>query len=89
MTLFPGCEVLEKTWEGFKGEALKNFSGEFKSGPVTFLQVAIQLSENLRGIHQNNLIHKHINPDNIQFDPDGKGRKLPADERQYQAVQFA
>lgn len=51
--------------EDFDGQTLKNVAARLDRDPATFLPVAIQLSDTLGEIHQNSLIHNHINSDNI------------------------
>ncbi|NEU76693.1 AAA family ATPase [Hassallia byssoidea VB512170] len=49
----------------FGGEPLKNFITAQKLDFSNFLQIGIQLSSTLAQIHQNNIIHKDIKPQNI------------------------
>jgi predicted ATPase len=62
--------------EDFEGHTLRNFVSRFNRDPATFLQVAIQLSDTLGEIHENNLIHNHLNPDNILCSLDTKRVKI-------------
>jgi predicted ATPase/signal transduction histidine kinase len=62
--------------EDFEGRTLRNFANKFDRDPVTFLQIAIQLSDTVEEIHQNNLIHNHLNPDNILCSLDTKKVKI-------------
>jgi predicted ATPase/signal transduction histidine kinase len=62
--------------EDFEGQSLKKFIHIFTRDLEMFLRVAIELSHTLGEIHQNNLIHKTINPDNILFNPDTKRVKI-------------
>lgn len=47
------------------GESLKNFITKRNFDLSNFLQIAIQLSSTLAQLHQNNIIHKDIKPQNI------------------------
>lgn len=49
----------------FKGESLAKFLANRPCQLDFFLQVAIQLATTLAQLHQNNIIHKDINPHNI------------------------
>ncbi|GAX45186.1 ATP-binding region ATPase domain protein [Tolypothrix sp. NIES-4075] len=49
----------------FGGEPLKNFITAQNLDLSNFLQIGIQLSSTLAQIHQNNIIHKDIKPQNI------------------------
>jgi predicted ATPase/signal transduction histidine kinase len=62
--------------EDYSGSPLNSFTVIFRSDPATFLQFAIQVSATLGEIHQNDLIHRHINPGNILFNPDTKQVKI-------------
>ncbi len=42
----------------------------------TFLKIAIKLTTILGSVHQNNIIHKSIQPDHILYDPDSDQLKL-------------
>lgn len=50
--------------EDFGGESLKNFG---KMPVLTFLPLALQITEALGQIHAANIIHKDINPSNLVF----------------------
>lgn len=62
--------------EDFEGRPLRNFVHQFDRDPARFLQFAIQLSNTLGEIHQNHLIHNHLNPDNILCSLDAKRVKI-------------
>lgn len=50
---------------GFEGETLKNFLTKKNLQLNIFLHIAIQLASTLAQLHQANIIHKDIKPDNI------------------------
>ena len=55
--------------EDFGGKPLKDFINCKKLDLKVFLQIAIQLATALSCIHQNNIIHKDIKPENILINP--------------------
>lgn len=62
--------------EDFEGRASRTFVDRFSRDPAQFLQFALQLSNTLGQIHQNNLIHNHLNADNVLCSPDAKRVKI-------------
>ena len=54
----------------------KNFHQNNTSNINDFLQIAIQITEILEGLHQNRIIHKDIKPQNILINPETKQVKL-------------
>jgi predicted ATPase/serine phosphatase RsbU (regulator of sigma subunit)/tRNA A-37 threonylcarbamoyl transferase component Bud32 len=56
--------------EDFGGIALKRIIQSKRLDFLTVLQIACQLSEILAEIHERNIIHKDINPNNIIMNPD-------------------
>jgi predicted ATPase/signal transduction histidine kinase/tRNA A-37 threonylcarbamoyl transferase component Bud32 len=65
---FGGGEAL--VLEDFGGESLKVFLASRKIGIKDFLAIAIQLVETLGELHQKNIIHKDIKPQNIIINPE-------------------
>lgn len=55
--------------EDFGAKSLKDLISERRLKLVEFLTLAIQIIKNLGEIHQQNIIHKDINPSNIVFNP--------------------
>ncbi len=53
----------------FTCQNLRQYIQEGKLEILDFLQIAIRLSEILNEIHEHNIIHKKINPDNILIEP--------------------
>jgi PAS domain S-box-containing protein len=71
-----GGRLLTLIVEDFGGKSLYAF---LKNNPLNlteFLAIAIQLAETLGKLHQNNLIHKDIKPQNIIINPKTKQVKL-------------
>ncbi len=58
--------ILEDFW-GFSFRQLTKIN---KIPALSFLPLAIQLTETLHEIHQKNIIHKDLNPQNILLDPE-------------------
>lgn len=56
--------------QDFPGDTLKNIISKDNLELKIFLQIAIQLAAILYQVHQNNIIHKNIQPDNILINPD-------------------
>ncbi|MBW4599638.1 MAG: AAA family ATPase [Calothrix sp. FI2-JRJ7] len=54
---------------GFEGETLKNFLTKKNLELNIFLHIAIQLASTLAQLHQANIIHKDIKPQNILINP--------------------
>jgi PAS domain S-box-containing protein len=63
-------------FEDFGGESLNVWLNTHRFNIKDFLQVATQITEILAIIHQNNIIHKDINPSNIVFNPQTKQVKI-------------
>jgi predicted ATPase/signal transduction histidine kinase len=55
--------------EDFGGTSLSNFLRHLKNELIYFLKVAVQISAILGELHQNHIIHKDINPQNIIINP--------------------
>ncbi len=53
--------------EDFGGKSLKYFIDSIKLDLISFLQIAIKLVESLGKLHEKNIIHKDIKPQNIIF----------------------
>jgi serine/threonine protein kinase len=53
--------------EDFGGQSLKFLMSDRKFSLIEFLTIAIQLADILAAIHQQNIMHKDINPSNIVF----------------------
>ncbi|MBD2454606.1 AAA family ATPase [Nostoc sp. FACHB-87] len=62
--------------EDFLGETLHNFISTNKLELTQILQIAIQLASTLAQLHQNNIIHKDIQPHNILIDPNTNQIKI-------------
>ena len=56
--------------EDFGGVSLKRIISSKRLDILTVLQIACQLAEILAEIHERNIIHKDINPNNILMNPD-------------------
>jgi len=55
--------------EDFGGESLKTLLPDRSLDLAEFLRLAIRMTDNLGQIHQQNIIHKDINPSNIVWNP--------------------
>ncbi|HEY9851990.1 MAG TPA: AAA family ATPase [Leptolyngbyaceae cyanobacterium] len=55
--------------EDFRGNSLKKLISTQKISILAFLSIARQLAETLHELHQNQIIHKDIKPQNILIDP--------------------
>ena len=55
--------------EDFYGKALHLFIGDQKLPLISFLNIAIQLAESLSNLHEHQIIHKDIKPQNILINP--------------------
>jgi len=55
--------------EDFLGQSLKDFLGTQKIELIPFLTIGIQLASTLAQLHQNQIIHKDIKPQNILINP--------------------
>ncbi|MDE5068016.1 MAG: protein kinase, partial [Trichodesmium sp. St4_bin8_1] len=55
--------------EDFGGQSLKLLLPQTQFTLEEFLTIAIQITESLAVIHNNNIIHKDINPSNIIYNP--------------------
>ena len=62
--------------EDFGADSLEKILKERKLYLTKFLELAIKISEILGEIHQNNIIHKDINPSNIIWNPDTNKLKI-------------
>jgi predicted ATPase/signal transduction histidine kinase len=68
--------------EDFGGISLRSYlrqSGAFGAEPqtlITFLQIAIQIADALRGLYSHRIIHKDIKPANILINPETQQIKL-------------
>lgn len=62
--------------ESFSGLFLNNFWQQQKITTQDFLKIAISLVDILQILHQNQIIHKNINPSNILIDPETFELKL-------------
>lgn len=62
-------DVIIVVYEEFKGVALNLFLEHNRLTVEEFLELALLLAAGLADIHNNNLIHKSINPRNIIIDP--------------------
>lgn len=52
----------------FSGESLKKLIATQPLNVSKFLQVAVQLASTIAAMHQNNIVHKDLKPDNILVD---------------------
>ncbi|WP_235526504.1 hybrid sensor histidine kinase/response regulator [Nostoc piscinale] len=62
--------------EDFPGETLHDFINTHNLELTKILQIAIQLASTLAQLHQNNIIHKDIQPHNILIDPNTNKIKI-------------
>jgi predicted ATPase/signal transduction histidine kinase/tRNA A-37 threonylcarbamoyl transferase component Bud32 len=62
--------------EDFEGESLKKLMACRELTLLEFLLLALKIVESLSQLHQQNIIHKDINPSNIVFNPETGQLKL-------------
>ncbi len=63
--------------EDFQGISLHNYLAQVNQFDLPqFLRSALEMSQGLSHIHQQNVIHKDINPSNILFNPATKGVQI-------------
>ncbi|MDF0554169.1 ATP-binding sensor histidine kinase [Kamptonema sp. UHCC 0994] len=62
--------------EDFGGQPLKQYINDQKTNLINFLQIASQLAQILGELHQNQIIHKDIKPQNILIKPETRQIKL-------------
>ena len=62
--------------EDFGGKSLNKYLVEQNFTIKTFFELAIKITEGLKVIHENNIIHKDINPSNILLNLESKDVKL-------------
>ncbi|HEY9298755.1 MAG TPA: AAA family ATPase [Phormidium sp.] len=62
--------------EDFGGQPLKQYITSQQTNLINFLQIASQLAHILGELHQNQIIHKDIKPQNILIKPETKEIKL-------------
>ncbi|MEG3898367.1 MULTISPECIES: AAA family ATPase [unclassified Microcoleus] len=62
--------------EDFGGQPLKEYINSPKTNSINFLQIASQLAQILGKLHQNQIIHKDIKPQNILIKPETRQIKL-------------
>ncbi|MEG4349300.1 AAA family ATPase [Microcoleus sp. LAD1_D3] len=62
--------------EDFGGQPLKQYITAQKTSLINFLQIASQLAQILGELHQNQIIHKDIKPQNILIKPEIREIKL-------------
>jgi PAS domain S-box-containing protein len=67
--LFPYENSLAIALEDFEAQSLDIWLKSRLFTVLEFLQIGIQIAEALAGIHNENIIHKDINPSNILFNP--------------------
>ncbi len=74
--LIPYESTLAIVLEDFGAQSLDLLLGSWKVTTPEFLQFAIQVSGALAEIHNENIIHKDINPSNIVLNPETKKVKI-------------
>ena len=62
--------------EDFGGQPLQQYINSQKTNLINFLQIASQLAQILGELHQNQIIHKDIKPQNILIKPETRQIKL-------------
>ncbi|MGG6238368.1 AAA family ATPase [Nodosilinea sp. AN01ver1] len=62
--------------EDFGGIALKDYLGQQPLAIAEFLEIALQLVDALISLHQNRIVHKDINPQNIVIRPQSRRVKI-------------
>ncbi|PSN77567.1 serine/threonine protein kinase, partial [filamentous cyanobacterium CCP4] len=62
--------------EDFGGIALKDYLGQQPLAIAEFLEIALQLVDALINLHQNRIVHKDINPQNILIQPQSRQIKI-------------
>ncbi|PSR19071.1 serine/threonine protein kinase [filamentous cyanobacterium CCP3] len=62
--------------EDFGGIALKDYLGQHSLAIAQFLEIALQLVDALINLHQNRIVHKDINPQNILIQPQSRRVKI-------------
>src|SRR4028119_1129404 len=62
--------------EDFGGQPLKQYITSKKTNLINFLQIAIQLAQIVGELHQNQVIHKDIKPQNILIKPETRQIQL-------------
>ncbi|MEG4626570.1 AAA family ATPase [Microcoleus sp. w1-18aA5] len=62
--------------ENFSGQSLKDFLNNQSLAIDAFIKIGIQLATTLGDIHQSNVIHKDIKPQNILINPDTNEVKI-------------
>lgn len=62
--------------EDFGGESLKILQENYQFSLGEFLSIAEKIATSLGQIHTVNIIHKHINPANILFNPETQQLKI-------------
>ena len=62
--------------EDFGGQPLKQYITSQKTNSINFLEIATQLAQIIEELHQNQIIHKDIKPENILIKPETRQIKL-------------
>ncbi|MBE9155853.1 AAA family ATPase [Nodosilinea sp. LEGE 06152] len=62
--------------EDFGGVALKDYLSQHSLAIAEFLAIALQLADALINLHQNQIVHKDINPQNILIQPQSRQVKI-------------